>query len=309
MVRMSQDGESQENLPVGRVSREVEHVALVVQASLREAKNVHDALGQGGATVAGVNRFGEKALKCDIDCESAILQGLEKAGLHGKAVTEEHGEVQIGSRSDFTFVIDGLDGTAQYKKGPGSPSNRYGTMVSVLQGEDPTFGDYLVTALGEHARHQIYIAKRGGGTWKLTPNGDLQVSLRPCPSLGEVQRGYVDRWFDINRTVFDKNLPGITLEYHLATSYYYASLLDDRGQIVLECTRKSNLELATAYALVREAGGVLCDIRGGDMGVRKYFALAKDAGKPLVTIACASQALADEIGKICLPEYEKYKST
>jgi fructose-1,6-bisphosphatase/inositol monophosphatase family enzyme len=40
--------------------------------------------------------------------------------------------------------------------------------------------------------------------------------------------------------------------------------------LALECTRKGNLEIAVAYGLIREAGGVMTTADGEDLGPKGY---------------------------------------
>lgn len=67
-------------------------------------------------TVVGVNSMGQKTLKIDQALEDLVIKELEDANLSGTLITEEKGEVALGGGGGRVFVLDPLDGSANYTR-------------------------------------------------------------------------------------------------------------------------------------------------------------------------------------------------
>lgn len=274
---------------------EWEDLAQIVTAGLDRATRVHDALGADGVKEVRRSPVGEMSLECDIRCEEAVLDSLRAAHVSGVAYTEEHGVVTLGDGKGLTIAIDGLDGTRRYKMAPGR--ERYATMVAVLKGDDPVYDDYVFCATKEHASGRLFSCRHGRGAILREENGSRLLRVAPVAALKDVALAYLDRHFAGNEEFFGNGLPGLDFRCLSASSVHYEDLVLGTAHLVLECTRKRNLELACAYGLVREAGGVMVTPDGQSLGRQGYrsFAQFSDTGDvhiPIVT-AC-SQELAVE---------------
>ena len=73
----------------------------------------------------------------------------------------------------------------------------------------------------------------------------------------------------------------------------YIDLIDGNVEVVIEGTRKGNLEIATAYPLVKEAGGVIVTIDGKSLGNKSYLNYGQKEHNPVISV-CTTQ-LAHEL--------------
>lgn len=277
-----------------------EKLAQVVTDGFDRATQVHDALGVDGAKEVRRNPVGDMSLECDIRCEEAVLNALRDAHVCGVAYTEEHGVVTLGDGHGLTIVIDGLDGSRRYKAAPGR--ERYATMVAVLNGDDPTYDDYLFCATKEHATRRLFSCGQGQSTTLKGPAGSRPLQVAAAAALKDVTLAYIDRHFAVNEAFFGSALAELSFACLSASSVHYEDLVMGTAQLVLECTRKRNLELASAYGLVRQAGGVMVTPDGQSLGRQRYrsFAQLSDKGDvhiPIVT-ACRQELAAETLERI-----------
>ncbi len=273
----------------------LERLTEIVKDALARATQVHDQLGRDGLLEVRLSPVGEVSLECDILCEQTVLETLAEAGISGTTYTEEHGIVPLGTGAGLTVTLDGLDGTARYKTAPGQ--ERYATMLAVLDGDDPTYDDYLVCATKEHATGRLFWCTRGSGTWVEEAGRTTQLRVADIKELADVRWAYLDQYWPVNQRFYQGGLPGLEFVYRKASCIYYEDLAVGAAHLVLECTRKRNLELACGYGLVREAGGATVTPDGNSLGLRRYRSFAQlgaegDVHIPVVS-AC-SRALAAE---------------
>jgi len=263
---------------------------IVINAGWRSLR-VHDSLGEAGKEKVRNNAHGETALTADLECGNAILDTLRENKLPIRVYSEEDGVVDIGKGTPkFTGVLDGLDGTGSYTgtwKKFGIDNGRYGTLFGIFEGENPTYGDYIVSVFMEHPTKTLFYAVRGQGAWKIENAG------RPVPlvtsgrlTLDETTTVIADTLFDrllggdLMQTRFRDKLKGnATLRDCGAAQTGYLEVATGSADAILELTRKGNLEPAVAYALIKEAGGeILVKDNEGvrDLGPINYFAFGQN---------------------------------
>lgn len=64
------------------------------------------------------NVAGHRSLIIDIRAEDIIVKNLQELGIGGQVISEETGHISLdGSETPYTFIIDPLDGSTNYKKG------------------------------------------------------------------------------------------------------------------------------------------------------------------------------------------------
>lgn len=261
-------------------------VGSTMRECLEAALLTHDQLGAEGEEVVTKNEHGETALRVDIACEQAILDHLRGLGMSIRVFTEEHGEVVMGKDPvSYTAIIDGLDGTSEYKRARGQA--RYATMFSILDGPKPFYRDYMACGIVEHARKKIGIARH---LWGAHVN-DTDVHTSSAVWLSKETRVYIDDYFPLNQDLFAERLEDhCTILREGSSAIFYLDLAQGDADLVLECTRKRNLEIAVAYGFVREAGGVMVDVFGHDIGDQPYRSFGQNCQIPIITAATAELA-------------------
>lgn len=260
-------------------------------AALHAAYQAHNDLGVDGETLIRKNQFGDTALKVDIECEKAVLKELQNNNVPIKVISEEHGVTAIGNDPRYLGILDGLDGSSLYKAARGRKN--YGTMFAIFSGTDPTYNDYLVCGIMQHATNRLYIAEKDHGTYILEGDKKHSIHTSEKPTLDSNTKIFIDEFFDYNRETFSKHFAEFDPKYEGASSLYYAALVDGSTDLVLECTRKGNLEIAVEYGLTKEAGGAVVDLHGNDIGTKKYLSFYQD--EHIGIISAATQSLAMDI--------------
>lgn len=204
--------------------------------------------------------------------------------------------------------MDGIDGTNAYKMGTGA----YGTMFAIFEGVDPRYEDYLVSGILEYPRGRILIATKGGGAF--IHEGS---NVYPAITSGEKNldsnrtRIFIDGGFEINKRIFLTSLRDFKNAYlgnvdNLgepwgALCIYYFKLVTGDADVVLECTRKRNLETAVTFGIVSEEEGVIVDGKGESIANRRYLEFGQGPNEHLPIISAATKPLADEVVRLLKP--------
>ena len=74
-------------------------------------------------------------------------------------------------------------------------------------------------------------------------------------------------------------------------------LAEGKAELVLECTRKNNLEIAIAFGLINESGGIIMGINGESIIKKDYLSFGQDKYLPIIS-SCTKELGKDLIKKI-----------
>jgi fructose-1,6-bisphosphatase/inositol monophosphatase family enzyme len=270
----------------------MQKIQSVLVEALQAAYKVHEQLGETGEQLMQTNRFGDTTvLRADIECEEAVLNVLRKDNIPIKVVSEEHGIVSIGNSPQYLGILDGIDGSSLYKKARGK--GHYGTMFAIFEGINPLYSDYLVCGIMQHATGRMFVAEKGQGAYIIEKGKRRRIHTSTKQHLAMGMHVYIDEHFEYNRKTFSSRLGEFNPKYEGASSLYYAALAEGSADAVLECTRKGNLEIAVEYGLTCEAGGVIVDLEGQDIGLHRYLEFGQHNHRGV--ISAASQQLALEL--------------
>jgi myo-inositol-1(or 4)-monophosphatase len=188
----------------------------------------------------------------DLASEALILERIRQRYPDHNIVAEESGFEDHGS--DWTWVVDPLDGTSNYAAG----IPWYGVMLAVLRGNQPVLGAMF---LPHDAA--LYLAEPGSGT---TRNGH-PVRVSSANRLEQVLLAYAaDAGQDPIQTGRQVRSFGRLLNHVRnvrATNCLvdFALTIDGRlGGVVNHSTRI--WDIAAAAIILQEAGGQLTDLEG-----------------------------------------------
>ena len=256
--------------------------------ALQKAYNVHETLGIFGEETIRKNEFGDTALKVDIEAEEAIINFLKEQNFPIRIVSEEHGTIDLSNNPLFLGVLDGLDGSSRYKSGRGI--NRYGTMFGIFDGINPNYDDYLFSGVFEHSKKRLFYALKNQGSFLVENDVERVIKTSGSKTLDDKTRIYIDedgtdsqKWFSFMRKEFSYKMKEFKLTCLGASCVYYIDVASGTADLALECTRKGNLEIAIAYGLEKESGGVMMEINGEDLGNKKYLEFSQDKYTSIIT--------------------------
>ncbi len=265
---------------------------LVLDA-MKAAFDVYERLGLDGLAEVHVNEFGDTALRIDLECEEAVIEVLRAASVGVRVISEEHGVVDIGAPKYMGF-LDGLDGSASYKISRGS--GRYGTMLGIFEGLDPYYRDYLACGVMEHATGRLYLATRGEGAWLICGDASTRLHASVRTTLAHGARIYIDEIPSIAPELsglFSGPLADFLPTRLMASEAHYVDVACGASDAAIEFTRKGNLEIAVAYGLVHESGGVVLDASGNDIGGHRYLTFGQKSHVPVIT--AGTRELAEQL--------------
>ncbi|MFA5166473.1 MAG: inositol monophosphatase family protein [Candidatus Paceibacterota bacterium] len=267
----------------------VEKTLLAAHASLAR-------LGPTGLTPKEKNRFGETCLQADWECEEAVISYLRRENFAARIISEEHGAIDLTPNPFYTCILDGLDGTRQYqadrKKGI------YGTILGIFHGLDPHYNDYAAGGAIIHSQNTLitYVKNEGVDVCRqmLTKN-HYNIPPLIVDSLSELvsrQRPiFVDEPWEANQIAFVKPLEkrGYTISDLGSSTASYTAIALGEADLVLECTRKDNLEIAAFYGLITELQGLMVTLDGQPLGEQKYTKFGQKDHIPVIT--CTNKSL------------------
>ena len=279
------------------IKEEANYLLGVMRDALYAAFQVHEKLGEKGCERMsnGLNQFGDSPLVLDWEAEEAVLKSLRLSGIPIRVFSEEHGMVEIGEPPyGYTGFLDGIDGSyvCLHEYGVG----RYATMFAIFRGEDPTYGDALVSGIMEHATERMFLAIKGGGAFIEKNEERMPLGVSSCTELNAETRIYTDVYTPLEQKVYEKKWARkpwrVTMDTHCASIDYTDLLLGDADVVTEALGKKQDIEKLVAYLLVIEAGGVMIDWLGESLENKRCLAPGTEES---IMIAASSMALAQEL--------------
>lgn len=213
----------------------------------------------------------------DLASEALILERIRRQFPDHNIVAEESGFEDHGS--DWTWVVDPLDGTSNYAAG----IPWYGVMLAVLKGTTPVLG-------AMHLPHDraLYLAETGCGATR----NDQLVHVTAVNQLDQVLLAYaVDASHDPDQTRhqvlgFSRLLNHVRNVRATNCLVDFALTIDGRmGGFVNHSTRI--WDIAAAALVLQEAGGQMTDLHGLPLD----FSLSPDVCDRTYAVMGANRAL------------------
>lgn len=209
---------------------------------------------------------GTEVTEADRAAEERMRARIEARHPSHGILGEEFGTKPSTSGTDWMWVLDPLDGTAGFTLG----MPNFGTLIALLEGEEPVLGVCHFPALGE----TVYAAKGLGCWWRPAPAQEpMQVAVAdPVPLSEAVVSGGGPHSSDIQCQ------PGQT-PYRLSALIHQARkfrFVLDCQQHALVCRGRLHAAVDTVMApwdiaalvpCVEEAGGVATTVAGNRQGL------------------------------------------
>ncbi len=284
---------------------DVAYAKQQVVDALLAANNVYNTLGSAATTAVSTNRFGDTSMRIDIESEAAVIHHLQRSNINFVLRSEEHGNLPATNLStpSFLAVIDGLDGSSAFKKYPAQ--SWAGCMFALFQNDNPCYDDYLAAGIIHHSTGRLVIAAKDQGVHMIdiagkseTPveprtfnNADLPVCVDVCNfKPNDPIAAYGSLEHALQGAIVSLGYDTVSFS---STAEGFTRHLLGESLAVVESTRKGNLEFATAYALIHEAGGDFIDLETvGDIGAELFLQYGQTSHKPIIASVLPGQATA-----------------
>ncbi len=218
--------------------------------------------------------------EADFASEAAIVEVITRAYPDHNLIAEERGFVDKGA--DYTWVIDPLDGTSNFAAG----LPWFGVLVALLEGAVPVLG-----AMHLPIADTLYVGAAGEG---VTRNGErVHVTAEIDPRNALCAYG-MDASSNVAKTrreaeALTRLVNGVRNVRATNSLVDFCYTVDGRLGAVINQNTKI-WDIAPAWLLLREAGGILTDTAGNPL----HFALGADYARSYAVIG-ASLALHPQI--------------
>ncbi len=241
------------------------------------------------ATVKDLGEKGREELKSekdivtkgDIAVAERIRDYLKGTGHKFLLLDEELGATALNCTpqdANFTVAIDDIDGTENYHSI--TRSKPYCSIFAIFAGRQPRFKDALVAGILEHSSGDIWFSVRSHGC-HLTPGGDLRIGpaeVRASPHKTLDQR--LQFRFDLYQAYGRVNTPRQNEAYARlmqqawakdfgSSAFHLAEVACGSAAGYVNPAHKAH-ELGAGYLLVTEAGGIITDFSGKDLGEQRF---------------------------------------
>ena len=201
---------------------------------------------------------GDQTFYIDEMAEKIVVEAIEKISQNGISFTlisEECGIKRFGTENNIKILLDPIDGSNNAKRGV----PYYATSIAILDGE--RLRDILVGYVVDLSSNKEYWAIRGEGAWC---NGERII----CRSSDE---------FDM--VAFEASVPAKDIE-RLMPLLKSSRKVRCLGAIALDLalmgagaidvtaigTPSRSFDYAAGMLILKEAGGIITDIEGGEIG-------------------------------------------
>ncbi len=256
-----------------------------IQSSLQNVSDIANAqFGKvTNTTKAGDNN--QVLTQTDLEIGKTLIQEIETVYPDHNIIDEEAGV--IDKKSDFTWVVDPIDGTSNFANGVPT----YGVMIGLLEKNVPIAGGIALPAF-----QQIITAEKGAGTLL---NGQ-KISVTSESSLLKTLVSYgIDGHQENPQLTFDetKILAQIVLNIRnlRSSNSVFDIIMVAQGKYGAMLNRTSKIwDNVAQHIIIEEAGGVYTD----------FFGQAIDYSNPLTkteqnfTFCAASPTLHKKLQEI-----------
>jgi len=257
-------------------------INVMTNAALKAARGLVRDFGEVEQLQVSIKGPGEFVSTADLKAERTLRNELSRARPGYGLLFEEGGET-AGSDPHHRWIVDPLDGTTNFLHGIPHFA------ISIALERD---GEIVAGIVYEPTRDEMYWAEKGAGAY--LNDRRLRVSARRQLGEAVIGTGLPFREHG-NQTVYLASLAAVMPETSgvrrfgaaaLDLAYVAAGRLDGFWEFEL-----SPWDIAAGLLLVREAGGFVSDLAGGQMMMQSGDVLAANDRLHLPLAALIRQAI------------------
>jgi fructose-1,6-bisphosphatase/inositol monophosphatase family enzyme len=217
---------------------------------------------------------------------------------------ESHNNPQeIDPDADYTVILDEIDGTANMQR----ETSHYGPLLGIAEESDPAFNNIIAMGFLDLQTGDLYEAYKDGGAYRTRKWGrgnrqteQIQTSGRTTLGGKEPASILLDQYMLGDRSELAELWQQGPCRDYGCTGKHLALVADGSDDVMItgdhcsfyESKHETAEELGSGYLLITEAGGVITDWDGNDIG-EETIRLHEE--KSFNVIAAATEELADEL--------------
>ena len=235
-------------------------------ACLEVRKSVKDLVGTPeGNTKMGVGAGGDISRKIDLIAEKKVIDIIKESGKNPTIIGEECGIIK-GNDNDGYIVMDAIDGTTNVTRS--IPFN----CCSLAYATDSKMSSVVDAAIIDIARGDLYYASKDKGAFL---NGN-KISVRKTDNVNEDEIIAGVNISGISQQLLHSIGPIISKLNHIRV--FGANALElcflARGYLDMFMDLRDKIrptDMAAAFLIVKEAGGVVLDKAGNAFDAELFF--------------------------------------
>lgn len=163
-------------------------------------------------------------------------------------------------KNNLVWVVDGLDGTADYEKG----LNEYGILIGLMDAKGPKIGISYFPI-----KDELYFAVRGKGAYLIKEGHKKKLEINPG-STRTILKSYRQNEPKLNKILTDNN--EILIKSAVGTGQKLCMIANNEADAYICFNSEKKVKLWDALPgilIVKEAGGITTDIMGNKMEYNK----------------------------------------
>ncbi|MHA1650008.1 MAG: inositol monophosphatase family protein [Candidatus Helarchaeota archaeon] len=227
------------------------------------------------AAASKVIRNGKKTKRIDVLAEDIVIKWLKKENISVTLISEEVGELKIGSNPKYTVVLDPIDGTTNSIKA----LPFFSTSIGIAQGDK--IQDLIFGYVRNYLTGEVFYVNQEGAYLN-----ERKCVSSPCTYLGRAlislySYNYVNFYLikKILRKIRKMRLFGaVSIELTYVGCNKLDGLIDLRGDL-------SITDIAAGILFLQKAGGVVSDANGdiisGKLDLKKGYSLIAAGNREL----------------------------
>jgi len=241
------------------------NINIIVKACRKAAKTLIRDFGEIEKLQVSVKGPGDFVTVSDKKVEKIIIEELQKARPNYSILSEEIGEIK--NDSEFRWIIDPIDGTANFLHG----IPHFGISIGLEQNKEIICGIVF-----DPIKDELFIAEKGNGSY--LNDKRLRVSARTKLSDCIIFTGG-PKLVSKNRELALNEYKKFSSEVYIPIRKMGSAALDMAYVAAGRCDgfwqRNLNYwDIAAGIILVKEAGGFVTDFKGNDDYVENKTILA-----------------------------------
>jgi len=242
---------------------------------------IKDKVGTEEAAMK-VARDKKSTKKIDVLAEDAVIDYLKRENMDVTLLSEEIGEIQIGTTPKYAVILDPVDGTTNAIKG----LPFFSTSIAIAKGKK--IEDLVIGYIRNYLTGEIFYVDESGAFQNDKKCASSSCSVLRKSLISIYTYNNVD--YRVLRRILMKigkmRLFGaISLELAYVACNKLDGLIDLRGDLKIS-------DIAASIILVKKAGGVCSDMNGNE------FTGNLDINEKYTIIAAGNQILYDEFMRI-----------